>query len=181
MTTNYKHNTILYWLVTITILSFITSCRSSKDTSTKEKPDKKNLELQTKYATLLGTNTEQIKNLKLYQFIDEWYGVPYKYGGKTKEGIDCSDFTATLCKTVYNKTVEVPSSKIYSMTQPIDMSEIQEGDLVFFKIESSKISHVGVYLQNNKFIHASTKKGVIINDLNEAYYKKYFYKAGRLK
>lgn len=180
MTTKYKHNPILFLLVIATLFSFITSCRSSKDTSTKEKPDKK-LELQTKYAALLGINTEQIKNLKLYQFIDEWYGVPYKYGGKTKEGIDCSDFTAILCKDVYNKTVEIPSSKIYSMTQPINISEIQEGDLVFFKIESSKISHVGVYLQNNKFIHASTKKGVIINDLNEAYYKKYFYKAGRLK
>ncbi|MBK7183929.1 MAG: C40 family peptidase [Bacteroidetes bacterium] len=137
--------------------------------------------LQNKYAAVLAVNPESIKNIKLYQFVDEWIGVPYKYGGKTKDGIDCSDFTSVLCKTVYNKTVEVPATKIYSACKPIPKEEIQEEDLVFFKIESEKISHVGVYLQNNKFIHASTKKGVIINDLNEAYYKKYFYKAARIK
>ncbi len=181
MTINYKHNTFLYSLVISIFLFLTTSCRSTKEATIKEKPDGKIVELKAKYAGILGTSTEQISNVKLYQFIDEWYGTPYKYGGKTKDGVDCSDFTAILCETVYNKKVEVPASKIYSMTQAIDLKDIQEGDLVFFKIESSKISHVGIYLQNNKFIHSSTKKGVIINDLNEAYYKKYFHKAGRLK
>ena len=181
MTINYKHNTFLHSLVISIFLFLTTSCRSTKEATIKEKPDEKIVELKAKYAHVLGTSTGQITNVKLYQFIDEWYGTPYKYAGKTKEGVDCSDFTAILCETVYNKKVEVPASKIYSMTQAIDLKDIQEGDLVFFKIESSKISHVGIYLQNNKFIHASTKKGVIINDLNEAYYKKYFHKAGRLK
>jgi len=52
---------------------------------------------------------------------------------------------------------------------------------VFFKIESKNVSHVGVYLMNNKFVHASTKKGVIISDLNEPYYQKYFFTGGRPK
>ena len=52
---------------------------------------------------------------------------------------------------------------------------------MFFKIESDKVSHIGVYLQNNKFVHASTKKGIHIDDLDEPYYKKYFYKGGRIK
>jgi len=162
------------------------SCKSGKHTTssnikeTKENNSAKN-KLQEKYANQLMVNKSEISNLTLYNFIDEWIGVPYKYGGKTKEGIDCSDFTVTLQKQVYNKTLEVPSTKIYSQCNPIDIKDIQEGDLVFFKIEGNKISHVGVYLQNNKFIHASTKKGVIINDLNEEYYKKHFYKAARPK
>lgn len=170
-------NPILTILLSICLLY---SCKSTKNVSesTSSNTDKK---LQNKYAIQLAVNPESIKNIKLYQFIDEWVGTPYKYGGKTKDGIDCSDFTVILCKTVYNKTVEVPATKIYSACKPISVDEIQEGDLVFFKIESEKISHVGVYLQNKKFIHASTKKGVIINDLKETYYKKYFYKAARIK
>lgn len=172
--------TVNYILTILLSISLLYSCKSTKNVSenTSSYATKK---IQNKYATLLAVSPESIANIKLYQFIDEWMGVPYKYGGKTKDGIDCSDFTSVLCKTVYNKTVEVPATKIYSACKPISMNEIEEGDLVFFKIESEKISHVGVYLQNNKFIHASTKKGVIINDLNEAYYKKYFYKAAKIK
>ena len=61
------------------------------------------------------------------------------------------------------------------------MEKIKQGDLLFFKTNGNSISHVGVYLKNNKFVHASTSKGVMINDLEETYYKKYFYSAGRLK
>jgi len=162
------------------------SCKSGKHTtsSKKEKPIENNStakKIQEKYAALLMVDKSNISNIPLYSFVDEWMGVPYKYGGKTKEGVDCSDFTVILYKTIYNKLLEVPSSKIYSQCNPIDIKEIREGDLVFFKIEGNKISHVGVYLQNNKFIHASTKKGVIINDLNEEYYKKHFYKAAKPK
>jgi lipoprotein Spr len=171
---------VIFILTILFSITLLYSCKSTKNTS-ENASSYAAKKLQNKYAAVLAVNPESIKNIKLYQFVDEWIGVPYKYGGKTKDGIDCSDFTSVLCKTVYNKTVEVPATKIYSVCKPISMNEIQEGDLIFFKIESEKISHVGVYLQNNKFIHASTKKGVIINDLNEAYYKKYFYKAARIK
>ena len=67
------------------------------------------------------------------------------------------------------------------LLKTVSKSNLEEGDLLFFKIDGDKISHIGVYLQNNKFVHATTKKGVMIDDLDEAYYKKYYYKAGRLK
>ena len=57
---------------------------------------------------------------------------------------------------------------------------MQEGDLVFFKIKSSAISHVGVYIGDNKFAHASSSKGVMISNLNEPYWSRYYYKGGRL-
>lgn len=137
--------------------------------------------LRATYAERLGVPEEQITNEKLYQFIDDWYAVPYKYAGKDKHGIDCSGFTGVLCATVYNKKVSASSKAIYEETKRISMSDLKEGDLVFFVINGKSVSHVGVYLQHNKFVHASTRRGVIISDLDEPYYKKYYHGAGRIK
>ncbi len=161
----------------------ISSCKSHKDASSNSSNSNvpKSKKVKEKYATLLNIEEDKIENIKLYSFIDEWYGVPYKYGGKTKSGIDCSNFTSTLYSNIYNKSLTGSSSSIFDQCKTISKSNLEEGDLVFFKIDGDKISHIGVYLQNNKFVHATTKKGVMIDDLDEAYYKKYFYKAGRLK
>lgn len=137
--------------------------------------------LRATYAERLNVPEENIKNEKLYKFIDDWYAVPYKYAGKDKNGIDCSGFTGVLCSAVYNKKVSASSRSIYDETKRISVSELKEGDLVFFIINGKNVSHVGVYLQHNKFVHASTRRGVIISDLNEPYYKKYYHGAGRIK
>jgi lipoprotein Spr len=70
---------------------------------------------------------------------------------------------------------------MYKMTNPVARSEMKEGDLLFFRIHRGQVSHVGVYIGENKFVHASTTQGVIVSDLREGYYRRYFYKAGRLK
>lgn len=137
--------------------------------------------LRATYAERLNVPEENIKNEKLYKFIDDWYAVPYKYAGKDKNGIDCSGFTGVLCSTVYNKKVSASSKAIYEETKRISVSDLREGDLVFFIINGKSVSHVGVYLQHNKFVHASTRRGVIISDLDEPYYKKYYHGAGRVK
>lgn len=133
------------------------------------------------YAERLNVSESDIKNEKLYKFIDEWYAVPYKYAGKDKNGIDCSGFTGVLCSAVYNKKVSASSRSIYEETKRVNVSDLKEGDLVFFIINGKSVSHVGVYLQHNKFVHASTRRGVIISDLDEPYYKKYYHGAGRIK
>jgi len=135
----------------------------------------------TKYADILGVQKKDITNYKLYNFIDLWYATPYKYAGRTKAGVDCSDLTALLFQSVYDVTIEGNVTEIYKQCKPIKASRLKEGDLVFFKINSKSLSHVGIYLQNNKFVHASIHSGVIIDDLGENYYKKYFYVAGRLR
>lgn len=178
-------NTFLknHLLILLSLAVSISSCRSHKDIAKKDTTTTtpKSNKVQSKYAQLLNVDESKIENIKLYSFIDEWYGVPYKYGGKNKNGIDCSNFTSTLYNFVYNKSITGSSSSIFDQCKPISKNNLEEGDLVFFKIDGDKISHIGVYLQNNKFVHATTKKGVMINDLDEAYYKKYFYKSGRLK
>jgi len=133
-----------------------------------------------KYATLIGVSESELKNKKLIQFLDNWYGVPYKYGGADKHGIDCSHLACQMLKDVYDKKVAGTAGDLEKMCDHVKESKLKEGDLVFFKIESKSITHVGVYIANNHFMHASSKKGVMISDLNEPYFKKYYYTAGRI-
>ncbi|MES2681146.1 MAG: C40 family peptidase [Bacteroidota bacterium] len=129
----------------------------------------------------LGVSEKEIQNNKLFLFINDWYGVPYKYGGCQKTGIDCSCFTNLLYEKVYNKKTGRSADDMYNACEKILLDEVKEGDLIFFRIGGNSVSHVGVYLRNNLFVHSSTSKGVIINSMDEAYYKKYFHSGGRLK
>lgn len=116
----------------------------------------------------------------LYYSVYDWIGTHYKYSGSTKKGIDCSGFVSQMYKNAYCITLMGGSRDIWETVKPIERADLQEGDILFFKIKKNQISHVGVYLGNNKFAHASVHSGVTISDLNEEYYKKYFYKGGRL-
>lgn len=129
-----------------------------------------------------GILFDSTSNLKLYNEVYDWLGVPYRYGGRSKAGTDCSGFASQIYKHVYNYSISGGSADIYKHLIPVNKSELKEGDLVFFKIKHARISHVGIYLSNNKFIHATSYgKSVTISDLNEIYYKKYYFSAGRYK
>ena len=158
------------------LLVIISSCGTNRSVSGSSGKS-----IEEKYSHLLGVSKENISNEKLYTFIDEWYGVKYKYGGKSKSGIDCSGLTCIIYKEVFGKTIIGSSASIYNQCEKTSKGKLKEGDLVFFKIESKDISHVGVYLQNNKFVHATTQAGVMIDDLYEDYYRKYFEGGGRIK
>lgn len=132
------------------------------------------------YSEKLEVPKSSITNYKLYNFIDLWYGTPYKYGGRSRSGIDCSDFVSLLLQSAYNTDISGDVADLYKQCKPIKSAQLKEGDLVFFKINKKSLSHVGVYLQNHKFVHASVHAGVIIDDLGETYYKKYFCCAGRV-
>ena len=138
---------------------------------------------QFKYAILLDVPVEEITHSRLVDYIEDWYGTPYRYGGSTKDGIDCSAFTQTFMLAIYGLAIPRTSAEQYKQTKRIKMHNLQEGDLVFFKTRGSRygISHVGIYLRNNKFVHASTSGGVMISDLDEAYYVKHYAGAGRVE
>jgi len=135
--------------------------------------------LQMKYALLLNTQTEEINNLRLFQFIDDWYGTRYCLGGTTKTCIDCSGFVQTFYSTVYGSSIPRTAREQYSASTKISTKKLKQGDLLFFNTRGG-VSHVGIYLQNNKFVHASTNNGVVISDMSEAYYEKRFIGAGRI-
>jgi lipoprotein Spr len=133
------------------------------------------------HAQKTGLNIDTSANLELYYQMYEWLGTRYRFGGESKKGIDCSGFTGVIYEKVYKRSLPRDSRSMYKMTNPISKDEMKEGDLVFFRIRRGQVSHVGVYLGNNKFVHASTSSGVIVSDLREDYYRRYFFKAGRLK
>ena len=119
-------------------------------------------------------------NLVLYQQILLWEGTPYQYSGNSKNGIDCSGLVGRLFRKAYKRNIAAPSSVLYSRSRRISRKSLKEGDLVFFNIAAGKISHVGIYLKDGKFVHASTKRGVIVSSLDEKYYTRYFVSGGRI-
>jgi cell wall-associated NlpC family hydrolase len=133
--------------------------------------------VQIKYALLLDTEVEQIQNVNLYVSIDEWLGTRYRLGGTTKDGIDCSALVQILYVTQYGINLPRTAREQYDATHRISRTDLKEGDLVFFNTQGG-VSHVGIYLQNNKFVHASSG-GVTISDLFEPYYEKRFIGVGR--
>ncbi len=169
----------------IICLFYLVSCKHkqavTKPSDKTEKTKSSSRSLKKQYAEKIGVDESDIKNEKLYGFINEWQGVTYKYGGKDKNGIDCSGLTSTLYSKVYNKTISSSTKALVGEVKKIKESDLKEGDLVFFNTNGKSISHVGVFLQNNKFVHASTKKGVMISDMTEPYFKKTYVMSGRVK
>jgi len=130
----------------------------------------------------LGFTIPEVYNITLYDTIVSWLGTPYKFAGNCEKGIDCSGFVTILYDHALGlKLGARNSAEIYQKMEKVDPEEMKEGDLIFFSIKKRRISHIGVYLSNNKFVHSSTSKGVIISDLNEPYYKRYFAGFGRQK
>lgn len=135
--------------------------------------------VQFKYAILLNESVEKLSNLVLYKNIDDWYGTRYRYGGKTTKGIDCSAFMQVISEYTFGWVLPRTAREQYVAMQGIKRDELREGDFVFFNTTGG-ISHVGMYLQNNKFIHASSSEGVSIGDLQSKYWSRRFIGARRM-
>lgn len=119
---------------------------------------------------------------KLYIEASQWIGVPYRSGGSSKHGTDCSGMVYQICRKVYRVLVPRSSEEMKRYSLKVSKSKLQAGDLVFFSStrHPKRVAHVGIYLKDNKFIHASTTKGVIISSLKEDYYKKHWMQGGRI-
>jgi len=175
-----RHLRLLLFFATAILLS---ACHSKKltvrngDPRTMVKPDK---DIADKYAALMGVSRNDIQNGRLYSFIDEWYGTTYRFGGLDKNGVDCSGLAFLLEQQVYGITLPRMTSKQILVIKRKYEEELQEGDLVFFDFDGKQFSHVGVYLQNGYFVHASTRKGVMIARLHDNGIYKFFSRGGSI-
>ena len=159
-----------------------TSCKSKKIiTDASKAKSLSSGSIKERYASLMNVKEKDLDNERLYRFIDSWIGVPYKNGGMDKKGVDCSGFTILLAKDIYNKQLPRTARSMAEDVKRKFEKDLKEGDLVFFDFDGQKFNHVGIYLQNNKFVHASTSKGVIVSDLKDQWYYKYFSRAGSIK
>lgn len=116
---------------------------------------------------------------KLYLQYRQWKGTTYAYGGLSKNGIDCSGFV--YLTYLERLGIELPrSTELLAQTgKVIKRSDLRAGDLVFFKT-GFKGRHVGIYLEKGKFLHVSTKRGVIISGLGDDYWKDRYWQARRV-
>lgn len=130
---------------------------------------------------ILFADAASDKRNKLIECAKAYLGVPYVYGGTSRSGFDCSGFVMTAAKDA-GITLPRTAAQMYSNSTKIADSERQTGDLVFFK-DGSNVSHVGIFMGNNKMIHCASdglKTGVIISELSEKYWKNHYFAAGRI-
>jgi lipoprotein Spr len=176
--------TIIIFLVTM----LIASCRGSREGGRKESVTNTSAASASaaerkafakEYSQKLGIAVPELANPLLIKTISEWLGVPYKFGGNDKKGVDCSGFINKVYPIVYQLNVPRVAAQIQQKATPVTRKGLQEGDLVFFKINTKEVGHAGIYLFDDFFVHASTSRGVMISRLEDTYWNKYFVGGGR--
>ncbi len=167
---------LLFIFLGIVLISCQSSVRFSSDFKAgEEKSTQENKKSNKKYEY----NYETLPKSKIVDLAESWIGVPYSYGGDTKNGVDCSAFV----QLIYSEMgIELPrtSKQQFDYTSKVDYNEKQVGDLIFFKNKNT-VNHVGLYIGNNVMIHSSTSKGVIKQSLSDPYYQKKYAGTGRIK
>ncbi|WP_073400570.1 C40 family peptidase [Mucilaginibacter sp. OK098] len=171
----------LYCLLAFTII--LSSCHSRKAVMKGQPGEvvKPQADIADKYSAILGISKGDIQNGRLYAFIDQWMGTPYKFGGEDKDGVDCSGLSQLLEQQVYGINIPRSTSQQINIIKRKYEEDLVEGDLLFFDYDGKKFSHVAVYLQNGYYVHASSSKGVIITKLHDPYTYKYFSRCGSIE
>lgn len=122
--------------------------------------------------------------LTLYKEAVNWLKTPYRRGGTSEKGMDCSGLTGTIYENVFGIKLQRSSNDIAQVdVKDVNKEDLKPGDLVFFSTsrKNNRVSHVGVFLGNKHFVHASTSNGVIISSLDEDYYRRTWVKGGKVK
>ena len=123
-----------------------------------------------------GADVERLLNGALQHI-----GEPYRYGGISSRGWDCSGFVYGMFLKYLDTALPRDTKGLYSASFSVQGRHTRAGDLVFFRIDSAKPTHVGIYMGKNRFIHASTSAGVVVSKLTEDYYRKRFMGYRRIR
>lgn len=114
----------------------------------------------------------------LYDQYNNWRGVRYREGGLSKNGVDCSGYVHLTYKQSLNRTIPRSTELLAKSGSEVSSRQMRPGDLVFFKT-GWKTNHVGIYLKNGKFMHASSSRGVMISEIHNPYWSDAFWMARR--
>lgn len=157
----------LRYVSVLLLLTLLTGCSSSpKITSPAFEPEFHS-----------STQGAEITLSRLYQQHDNWRGTPYRLGGQSRSGIDCSAFVQITYQDVFGLRLPRTTSQQIRAGQQINKSDLQAGDLVFFR----NGNHVGIYLEDDRFLHASTRLGVTISSLNNIYWSRKYWRSIRVR
>ena len=129
----------------------------------------------------LGVTLDTTCDITLMQTLASWVGTPYRHAGNSSKGIDCSGFVSRIYNDVYGiKLTHSSRGMITEMKERVKKNQLQTGDILFFKIHGRRISHVGIYLKDGYFIHASISSGIMVDKITAPYYARHYYTAGRV-
>jgi probable lipoprotein NlpC len=117
---------------------------------------------------------------RLEKAVNAWIGTPYHYGGMSRAGIDCSGLVCMIFRELGEYGLPHSSEEMQKIGSPVPLSSAQKGDILFFHNGFKRVDHVGIYLGNNEFVHASSKNGVIRSSMNDDYYRSRFIEARRI-
>lgn len=165
------------YLIILSVASVIlTACGSSKSTRATGKYTPQELS----WPTESETNALAPQSQALLSAAHTWLGVPYKYGGNDRKGVDCSGLVVQVYKDALGIPLPRTSREQRDHCTSIAKGSLIPGDLIFFATgkKSDQVSHVGIFIGDNLMIHASSSKGVILSDINSSYYSRTYAGSG---
>jgi len=169
-----------YIVYSLLIFFTITGCSRRPAPSSKNIPTVHYNTPKASSADKTSTRTQVSTNLaRLYKQYHNWKGTPYKYGGLSQNGVDCSGFIHQTYRSLFKITLPRRTQDQVKEGKRVYINQLHAGDLVFFKT-GWNIRHVGIYLEKGKFVHASSSKGVTISNMHTGYWKKNYWQARRL-
>ncbi len=155
------------------------SCSVSREVPEAPSPRPLSHEERNQYAQQLGMPVSGKENPALIREVALWIGTPHRYGGTSRTGVDCSGFIVTVNRNVYKRQLPRTTAAIANETRRVNRRGLREGDVVFFRTKGRKVSHAGIYLGNGYFVHASSSRGVVVDNLNADYWSRRFIRGGR--
>ncbi|GAD89561.1 MULTISPECIES: C40 family peptidase [Vibrio] len=160
-------------LVTLVAVFLLTACASGPENNPTARVNIKQIDVQ------LEKNVPHKKSDALFHFYKTWHKTPYRYGGNSRKGVDCSGFVKIAFSQLFHQSIPRTTHLQSHIGTQIDYEDRQYGDLVFFKTGYNML-HVGFYLEDNSFMHASSSKGVIISRLDSPYWADTFWQIRRV-
>lgn len=161
---------------TLAITLFLFACNSTKLLPHNIQSTLLHQESQYEFEQLVRNTEIKAKILEQYTI---WKGVIYRFGGTTKKGVDCSAFAQRLFSEKFGISLPRSTNKQQYIGRRVKQQNLRPGDLIFFKTSPTN-RHVGIYIGNYKFIHASTSRGVTVSTINNNYWSRCYYTARRI-
>jgi cell wall-associated NlpC family hydrolase len=130
--------------------------------------------------TGIGSDGAIDKSL-MNRIVSRYLGTPYEKGGSGKLGLDCSGLAYVVYRDYDGTRLPLSVQSLYRLDDRVGYDELTYGDLLFFRIDDRRVSHVGIYLENGRFVHSSESRGVVIDDIADEYFATRYAGARRVK